>query len=194
MIKTELLYGVYNICSKIPDKFIFGFWFKTITKLRAKIIGMMPNHCVGKNVRIYRNVKISKRGNLTISNNTTIKENCELMGNIEIGKNCNILNDTKIDGTGKVIIGDDTHIGRENDIFSHYHEVKNKSILVNKSKEIPQTTVIGKNVLLFSRVGIMSGIIIENNVIIGYGSIVTKSCEKNLIYAGNPAKKIGERI
>jgi maltose O-acetyltransferase len=66
--------------------------------------------------------------------------------------------------------------------------------LVNKSKEIPQTTVIGKNVMLFSRVGVMSGIKIEENVVVGYGSVVTKNCEKDFIYAGNPAKKIGERV
>jgi len=193
MIK-EPVYFLYIILSKLPDKLIFGFWFKKITKLRAKVLGWMPNNKIGKNVRIYRNVRTNKKSRLIIDDNTAIKENCILIGNIEIGKNCNVLNNTKIDGTGKVIIGDDTHIGRENDIFSHYHEIKSKDILINKSKEIPQTTVIGKNVMLFSRVGVMSGIKIEDNVVVGYGSVVTKNCEKNFIYAGNPARKIGERI
>ena len=30
---------------------------------------------------------------------------------------------------------------------------------------------------------------IENNVVIGAGSVVSKNCKKNLIYFGNPAKK-----
>jgi len=192
-MKKELIYFLYIILSKLPDKLIVGFWFKMITKIRARVLGWMPNNKVGKNVRVYRNVRTNKKSKLIIGENSAIKENCILIGNIEIGNNCNILNNTKIDGTGKVIIGDNTHIGRENDIFSHYHEIKSKDILVNKSKEVPQTTIIGNNVMLFSRVGVMSGLTIEDNVVIGYGSVVTKNCEKNFIYAGNPAKKIGER-
>jgi len=192
-MKKEIVYSIYIILSKLPDKLIFSFWFKNITKLRAKILNLMPNNHIECGVKIYRNVKTNKKSKLTILENSSIKENCILIGNIKIGKNCNILNNSKIDGSGEVIIGNDSHIGRENDIFSHYHKIDKKDILVNKSEEVYQKTIIGNNVMLFSRVGIMSGVNIEDNAIIAYGSIVTKNCYADIIYAGSPAKKIGVR-
>lgn len=192
-MKKEIAYFLYIILSKLPDKLIFSFWFKNITKLRARVLNLMPNNHIEREVKIYRNVKTNKKSKLTILKNSSIKENCILIGNIKVGKNCNILNNSKIDGSGEVIIGNDSHIGRENDIFSHYHDIRKKDILVNKSKEFYQKTIIGNNVMLFSRVGVMSGVQIEDNTAVAYGSVVTRDCEKNIIYAGSPAKKIGER-
>ena len=37
----------------------------------------------------------------------------------------------------------------------------------------------------------MPGVTIGNNVIVGAGSVVTKSIENNAIVGGNPARKIG---
>ena len=50
---------------------------------------------------------------------------------------------------------------------------------------------IWDNVFIGVNAIILPNTIIGNNVIIGAGSIVTKSIEYNSIYAGNPAKKIG---
>lgn len=192
-MKTNIIYFIYSLLSKLPDKLLISIWFKFIIKIRARVLNLMSNMNIGKNVKIYRNMKITRKSKLTIMNNTSIKENCSLTGNIIIGKNCNILCNTIIDGSGKVYIGENSHVGRENNIFSHYHDINKKETLVNKSKEIFQTTTIGKNVMLFSRVGIMSGVNIEDNVTIAYGSVVTKNCNKNKIYAGVPVHEIGER-
>jgi len=192
-MKNNIMYFIYSLLSKLPDKLLISIWFKFIIKTRARVLNLITNMHIGKNVKIYKNMKITKKSKLTIMSNTVIKENCSLTGNITIGKNCNILSNTIIDGSGKVCIGENSHIGRENNIFSHYHDISKKETLVNKSKEIFQTTTIGKNVMLFSRVGIMGGVTIEDNVAVAYGSIITKNCNKNQIYAGVPAHKIGER-
>jgi len=52
--------------------------------------------------------------------------------------------------------------------------------------------VVRDNVYIGNNVLIMPGVEIGSDVIIGAGSIVTKSIPNNSIYAGNPAKKIGE--
>lgn len=49
---------------------------------------------------------------------------------------------------------------------------------------------IGNNVFIGWGTTILAGSIIEDNVIIGAGSVVTSKCEKNSVYAGNPAKRI----
>ena len=115
---------------------------------------------IADGVRIYTNVNISRHSKIILDENVTIKENCVIGGNLEVGKNTNILGYTKIDASGKVIIGKDSHIGRENDIFSHYHDISKKDTLVNQSKEYFQETIIGNNVMLYSRVTIMGGITI----------------------------------
>lgn len=190
-MKNKLIYLIYVILSKIPDVYYFGIYLK---KLRANVLNLLPNINIGKNVLINNNVFIDMNILLEVGNNVSIKENCIMNGKLSIGENTQILGYTKIDGTGSVFIGKDTHIGRENDIFSHYHDISKKDTLVNKSKEFFQETIIGDNVMLYSRVAVMGGITIENNCAIAYGSIVTKNCKENLIYAGIPAKQIGERV
>jgi len=192
-MKNKLIYLVYIFSSKLPDIYMINRWFIFITKFRAKILNLLPNMKMSGNIRIYTNVKISRHSKIKIEKNVNIKENCVIGGNITIGENTLILANTKIDGSGKVVIGKNSHIGRDNDIFSHYHDISKKDILVNKSKEVFQETIIGNNVMLFSRVGIMGGVILGDNCAIAYGSIVTKDCDENIIYAGIPAKKIGER-
>jgi len=51
--------------------------------------------------------------------------------------------------------------------------------------------IIGNEVFIGVNSIIMPGVIIEDNVIIAAGSVVTKSIPKNSIVAGNPAKIIG---
>ncbi|MCD6184576.1 MAG: acyltransferase [Deltaproteobacteria bacterium] len=52
------------------------------------------------------------------------------------------------------------------------------------------TIKIGNNVFIGARSTILAGVNIGDNVIIGACSLVTKDCEDNSVYAGNPAKKI----
>lgn len=193
-MKNKLIYLIYILVAKLPDIYMINIWFKNITKIRARILNLLPNMHIANDVKIYKGVQINRNSNLILLKGVIVKEHCVLGGNIEIGENTQILAYTKIDGSGKVTIGSDTHIGRENDIFSHYHDISKKDILVNESKEYFQKTIIGSNVMLYSRVAIMGGITIENNCVIAYGSIVTKDCKENLIYAGVPAKRISERI
>ena len=60
-----------------------------------------------------------------------------------------------------------------------------------------QTTegvVIGDDVWIGANCVILDGVIIGDGVIVGAGSIVTKDIPPYDKWAGNPAKKIGERI
>jgi len=61
---------------------------------------------------------------------------------------------------------------------------------INPSLEITKPITIKDNVYIGINSILMPGIVIENNVIVGAGSIVTKNLESGYVYAGNPAKKI----
>lgn len=54
----------------------------------------------------------------------------------------------------------------------------------------PYLLEIGNNVFLGWGCTVLAGTIIEDNVIIGAGAVVSGKVEKNSVYAGNPAKKI----
>lgn len=53
--------------------------------------------------------------------------------------------------------------------------------------------IIGNNVRIYANAVIIGGITVGDNVIIGAGSIVTKSIPNNAVVAGNPAKIIKYR-
>jgi serine acetyltransferase len=53
---------------------------------------------------------------------------------------------------------------------------------------------IGNDVWIGDRAMILPGVSIGDGAVIGGGSVVTKSVEPYEIWAGNPAKKIGERF
>lgn len=49
---------------------------------------------------------------------------------------------------------------------------------------------IGNNVFIGMNAIIMRGVTVGDNVVIGAGSVITKDCEPNSVYAGNPARRI----
>ncbi|WP_155840034.1 acyltransferase [Butyrivibrio sp. MC2021] len=53
-----------------------------------------------------------------------------------------------------------------------------------------QPVIIGNNVFIGWGATILAGTVIEDNVIIGAGSVVSGHCEANSVYAGVPAKRI----
>ena len=58
---------------------------------------------------------------------------------------------------------------------------------------ITEKIIIGKNSFIGARAMVLPGVKIGENAIIGAQSVVTKDVPANVISAGNPAKKIGER-
>lgn len=61
-----------------------------------------------------------------------------------------------------------------------------------KAKSISKSVVIGKNCWIGANVVIMPEVSIGDNVVVGAGSIVTKSFPANCVIAGNPARIIRE--
>jgi acetyltransferase-like isoleucine patch superfamily enzyme len=92
---------------------------------------------------------------------------------ISIGKNCMLAEE--------VII----RTGDSHPIF----DIETKNI-INGGKDV----YIGDHVWIGTRAQILKGVTIENDSIIGAGSIVVQKVEKNTIVAGNPAKIVKTSI
>ena len=82
--------------------------------------------------------------------------------------------------------GNDILIGPNVTIVSADHDLYERA---KWKKEDP--IQIGDNVWIAANVVILPGIKLGNNVVVGAGSIVTKSFNDNVIVVGNPAKIIG---
>ena len=140
-----------------------------------------------KDVVFGENVKVIFPSNLygcTIGSDTFIGPFVEIQKNVIIGPSCKIQSHSFI--CEFVTIGSNCFIGHGvmfvNDLFKD-----GGPAMGDQSKW--KSTLIGNNVSLGSNATILP-VSICDNVVIGAGSVVTKSIDVPGIYAGNPAKKI----
>ena len=100
----------------------------------------------------------------------------------KIGKNVFLAGEEWISDPCVIEIGDNTMIGGRALITGHLAEDK---LIIKKIK-------IGKNCLIGGDSFIMPGVTIEDNVVVGAKSLITKNkrLEKGKIYAGVPAKEL----
>jgi maltose O-acetyltransferase len=95
---------------------------------------------------------------------------------------------------GHVKIGSDVMIGEHFMAVSQNHEFSDVTIpmrLQGLQKNKPIT--IEDDVWIGSRVTLLPGITVGRGVIVGAGSVVTKSVPPYSIVGGNPAREIGKR-
>jgi acetyltransferase-like isoleucine patch superfamily enzyme len=111
---------------------------------------------------------------------------------IFIGDSVFIGNNTEFNITDKITIGNDCLIAAGCKFIDHSHSFKyGELIKTQKSSKKPIT--IGSDVWLGCNVVVLQDVKIANGAIIAAGAVVTKSVAEYEIWAGVPAKKIGDR-
>lgn len=108
---------------------------------------------------------------------------------IIIGDRCKV-NGTILHANDRIILGDDVRIGPGTVICDNdSHRV---ALSVSERNLPPKSApiIIGNNVWIGMNCIILKGVCIGDNSIIAAGSVVTKNVEANVIYGGNPAKRI----
>lgn len=107
---------------------------------------------------------------------------------ISIGDNCFINRNVVIDGRTGITVGNNVDIGEYSSVWSLEHDVHHSD-----HKCIGAPTEIGSHVWIAPHSIILPGVKIGEGAVISTGSVVTKDVPPYAIYAGIPAKKIGER-
>ncbi len=119
-------------------------------------------------------------------------------GKLFFGKHVSIRKTITLDITGDIKIGDYVIFSDNVQILTHDHNVKTKEIILaqdEKNKVSWSNISIGDDVYFGTNAVIVKNVTsIPKGVIIGANSILTKNPNEYEIWAGNPAKKIGERI
>ena len=117
---------------------------------------------------------------------------------VKLGKNCSTMNSIFNVISGEIHVGDDTIFGHNCMVLTGTHNFKNglRISLDSSSYEDEETPIEGRDIIIGSGCFIGSGVTIigpvkiGNNVIVGSGSVVTKSIPNSTFFAGVPAKFI----
>ena len=173
LIYSILLYVPFYILNHISFRAILPKSYRRkIDFFRTRFIALLGAK-IGKNVYISKNFFTTDFKNISFGNNGTLGMNCQFYS---YGKGISIGNN--------FLIGSNFVVHTSEHIF----EDSSKAIIEQGCRY--KSVIIGNNVYIGSGVSIVSGVTIEDNVIVGTGSVVTKSLKGGAIYVGNPAKKI----
>lgn len=107
-----------------------------------------------------------------------------------IGENVLINHNCFIDAWEKVTIGNNTSIAFGVTICTSSHKIGTSNKRAGESDRKPIT--IGDGCWIGANVTILPGVTIGDGCVIGAGSVVTKDCKSNTLYAGVPAREIRE--
>ena len=113
---------------------------------------------------------------------------CDYGCNIYLGEDCFINFNCTILDEAKVTIGNNAFLGPNVSIFTACHPLNPEKR--NQFVEWAEPVTIGNSVWIGGNVTILPGVTIGDNVVIGAGSVVTKSFPSNVVIGGNPAKVI----
>jgi len=107
-----------------------------------------------------------------------------------IGEGCIIANSARFSEPHLVKLGNRVRITNELAFINH----QGATWVFRESLNITTyaATIVGDNVLIGSRSIILGGVSIGENTVIGAGSVVTKNCLAESVYAGNPARRVSD--
>lgn len=113
---------------------------------------------------------------------------CDYGYNIEIGENFYSNHNLVILDAAKVTFGDNVFLGPNCGFYTSGHPLDYETR--NKGIEYAKPITVGDNVWIGGGVTVLPGVKIEDNVVIGAGSVVNKNIPSNSVAVGNPCRVI----
>ena len=141
-------------------------------------------------------VKVCGGGTIRIGKNCEIHPFSMILtygGDIEIGDNCSLNPFAIIYGHGGVQIGNGVRIAAHTTIIPANHSPPADGVPLQLSGVTGKGILIDDNVWLGAGCRVLDGVHISHNVIVGAGSVVSRSVPANTTVAGVPARVIKVR-
>jgi len=177
-------------------------FFKVITlatqRLNAQLDARLHGYSIGRKTKLMFGAVIRRQGggSISIGQRCFIHRGAMLLtqgGNITVGNNCSIHPYAMLYGQGGLTIGNDVRIATHVIIIPANHGFDNRERPIRMQPETSKGITIGDDVWLGAGAKVLDGVTVATGCVIGAGAVVTKSTEPYGIYAGVPARKIGER-
>jgi acetyltransferase-like isoleucine patch superfamily enzyme len=162
-----------------------GFWYKWTYRLRG------VRFTAGRNFRVQGRLNVRGPGQVVFGDNVVVgayttpwTHSANAM--IKIG-NGTFLNGTRFGAVTSITIGADCMIADAHLLDTDFHTL-------NPNRRDPRATVrsaainIANNVWVAGQAGILPGVVVGNNSVVGYGAICLGQYPANCLIAGNPAK------
>src|ERR1035441_10598975 len=158
---------------------------------RSHGVSMNDYQCISSDVRLGRDVRLSKFVNLygcEIGDETKVGAFVEIQKNATVGKCCKISSHTFI--CEGVTIEDNVFIGHGETFINDRYPRANSAggTLQTEADWKVERTVVRTGASIGSGATVLSGLTIGKKAIVGAGSTVTKDVPENAIVAGNPAR------
>src|SRR5689334_4488456 len=154
---------------------------------------MDPYVCIGPDVKLGRNVELSKFINLygcEVGDDSKIGAFVEIQKKATVGKRCKISSHTFV--CEGVTIEDNVFIGHGvtfvNDTYPR-STTEDGGLQTEKDWQV-EPTLIKKGASIGSGATILSNVVIGENALVGAGSVVTKHVLANSVVVGNPARVV----
>ena len=110
--------------------------------------------------------------------------------NIIVGDNVGVNARCWISGGGGIKIGNNVLIGPGVKIITSNHNYSDTTRPLRNQGDEFKPVSIGDDSWIGAGVIILPGVHVGNNIVVGAGSVVTKSLDCSGVYVGNPARKI----
>ena len=167
---------------------------KKIVFLIYAFINLFNFHFNKKKLDIFLNfirISLLRICGAKIGNNSSIHPQTMILkpDNLVIGENSNIGSNSKIFNYSKVSIGDNVDIGTEFYVNTDNHVADDVSKPLAYQGYSSKEIIIGSDIWIGARVTLLSGIKIENRIVVAAGSVVNKNLESGFMYAGVPASQ-----
>lgn len=167
IMKLISLFVYYLILKWLPS----ASYFRLGVNLRAYFCKFIFFDC-GDDVNIASGVRFGRGNGLVIGNRSGLGEGSYIV--------C----------MDEVRIGDDVMIGPEVMILTGGHDYMNSDLLLREQVILTAPVKIGDDCWIGARTIILPGVSICTRVIVGAGSVVSKSIKEPGVYVGNPVRKI----
>lgn len=193
---------------KIFEVIFYRYYYPLILKIvnkeildnskKYKITGSNNNLILGNNVSIRDGVEFEcLNGAINIGDDCFILQNSKILcygGDINIGNNVSVNPFCILYGHGGLTIGNNVRIANSSIFIPSNHNFDRTDIPIWHQGETSKGIVLEDDIWIGSNVKVLDNVKISKGIIVGAGSVVTKSLDKEYgIYAGVPAKFIKYR-
>lgn len=104
-----------------------------------------------------------------------------------------IARDCVLDARGGLTLNESALIGFESILLTHTHNSSLAGVPIQEQGMYQKPIVVGARAWLGARVILLPGVMLGADVIVGSGSVVTKSLTAKATYAGTPARHLRQR-